>query len=294
MVSAASIEFDGSIESGDSYENEKLIESLVLRRKQPLSRDFPKDWTEQITSEALSFIELRFSKMQSMVSVSDYQLNVFLLLMMAPAYNIHSPYDLAGHIQTGPMAHGDSTAFGRFVEDKVFPIFGVRRVPEKSAAATQDLFSPIDAEMDVEGTTYYTTWKSGPWTMNQSHANEMSANFPTIYERYGREIILGIFYGRYKQLNNKPAYVARRTGSYFHTLVGSDLWEFVTGVEGAHRHVLEAIREAQGQFAERHGGKTFFEHMLESRLVLTQSIRDAFDIDSGDDELWKQVIENGF
>lgn len=280
--------------SGEFNGNRNVADLSVITRKEPLAVAFPEEWTEAITSEALDFIERRFDKMQSQTTVSDYQLNVFLLLMMAPAYNIHSPYDLAGHIQTGPMAHGDSTAFGRFVEEKVFPVFGVRKVPEKSDPATKTLFSPVDAEMDVEGVTYYTTWKSGPWTMNQSHANEMIAQFPTIHERYGRDIILGIFYGRYDQLNNKPALVSRGTGSYFHTLVGSELWEFVTGVKHAHRHVLYAIREAQNLFANRHGGKTFFEHMLESRLVLTQSIRDEFGIENGDDELWKQIIDNGF
>lgn len=99
--------------SGEFNGNRNVADLSVIARKEPLSERFPEEWTEAITSEALDFIERRFDKMQSQTTVSDYQLNVFLLLMMAPAYNIHSPYDLAGHIQTGPMAHGDSTAFGR-------------------------------------------------------------------------------------------------------------------------------------------------------------------------------------
>lgn len=281
----------------ESPENASLIEESRVFRNGNLKKGFPEEWSAKVTQKTLEFVERRFNKMRALQSVEDYQLNIFLLLMMAPAYNINSPYDLAEHLQTGEMPHGDSTGFGKFVENHILPIFGVEEVPEKrrdQPRATRDLFSPIDAQMTIENTFYYTTWKAGPWTMNQSHANEMISSFPIIHEQTGSDIILGVFYGRYEQLNNKPALVRRGTGGYFHTLVGKDLWEFITGYENAHIHVLEAIREAQDVFAVRHGGKTFFEHMLESRLVLTQSIRDTFGIESGEDDLWDKIIEKGF
>lgn len=270
---------------------QELVEQSQLSRR-TLDDEMPEDKFEAIVEESLRFIERRFKSMQEIVDAKQLNINPFLMLAMAPAYNIFSPFEAAEYMQNTKMPHGDSTAFGKFVEDKIFPIFGVRPPTEKSASTT--LYSPIDAEITVEGKRYLTTWKSGPWTMNQSHAHEMIQSFPKIYSETQCDIILGIFYGRTRQLNNKPALVTARTGKYFHVLVGSELWEFVTGVKEAHMKVLDAIREAQSRFAIAHGGKTFYEHMIEARLSLSQSFRDSFELVGADDDMWEMIFRKAF
>lgn len=268
-----------------------VVESALARQK--LSDEMPPATYEAVVTESLAFIERRFASMQEMRAVSEKNnLNPFLMLLMAPAYNVFSPFEVAEYLQNAKMPHGDATAFGKFVEDKIFPLFGVTSPPEK--AVDRPLFSPIDAEITVDGIRYLTSWKSGPWTMNQSHANEMLSRFPPIHAQTDCEIILGIIYGTEKQLNNKPALVRRGTGTYVHVLVGADLWEFVTGVRDAHMKVLGAIREAQGRFAVIHGGKTFYEHMIEARLALAESFRREFELTGDNEDMWTQLFERAF
>ena len=275
-----------------TQDEEDLVEARGIRREELADKMSDQNF-EAIVRESLGLIERRFETMQQNREVTNYNLNPFLMLALSSAYNIFSPYEAAEYLQNTKMPHGDATSFGKFIEKNIFPNFGVSEPPEKLADPT--LYSPIDAEITVEGKRYFTTWKSGPWTMNQSHAHEMSTKFPEIFNQTGVPIILGIFYGTTDQLNNKPALVARNTGSYFHTLVGSDLWEFVTGVKEAHLAALSAIREAQRRFAVNHGGKTFFEHMVQARLELAESFRNEFGLTGeGNDDMWELLFKRSF
>ncbi len=285
---------DGPVAKEDqpTPEQQELVIVSGLGRA-ALAEEMPAEKYEAVVTESLAFIERRFSSMQETRQVSEKNnLNPFLMLLMAPAYNVFSPFEVAEYLQNAKMPHGDATAFGKFIEDRVFPLFGVTTPPEK--ALTPGAFSPIDAEITVDGVRYLTSWKSGPWTMNQAHANEMRDQFPRVHDSTGCDIILGIIYGTEKQLNNKPALVRSGTGPYLHILVGAELWEFVTGVKHAHMKVLEAIREAQSRFAVAHGGKTFYEHMIEARLALAESFRNEFELTGENEDMWGQLFQRAF
>lgn len=267
-----------------------VVESALVR--DDLADEMPTATYEAVVAESLAFIERRFRSMQETRVISDNNLNPFLMLLMAPAYNVFSPFEVAGYLQNAKMPHGDATAFGKFVEDRIFPLFGMSDPLEKYGGRT--VFSPLDAELTVEGTRYLASWKSGPWTMTQAHANEMITQFPIIHDRTKCDLILGIIYGTEKQLNNKPALVRRHTGPYVHVLVGAELWEFVTGVRDAHMKILDAIREAQSRFAIDHGGKTFYEHMVEARLALAESFRREFKLTGENEDMWTQLFRRAF
>jgi Type II restriction endonuclease EcoO109I len=264
----------------------------IVRSK--LLREMPEAEFAAVTQTTLELLERRLDKVRKMTSVdsTDVNLNPFLMLAMAPAYNIYSPLEAAEYAQMSKLPHGDATAFGRFVEDKVFPIFGADDPSEKSRKPA--LFSPIDKEITVDGERFLMSLKSGPWTMNQSHANEMVANFPAIHEETGCRLIIGVFYGSEARLNNKPALVKAKTGEYVHTLVGKQLWEFVTGVRDAHLAIYSAIQAAQTEFARLHGGKTFAEHIMEARLALADSFRTAFGVVESGDAMWRRIFEGSF
>lgn len=286
-----------SREGSDGEQDEATLAEVALVASSKLQRatlveTMPIDQYEAIVAQSFAFIERRFRSMQEMRRVENVNLNPFLMLLMAPAYNVYSPFEVAEYLQNAKMPHGDATAFGKFVEACIFPLFGVSSPPEKSRHRT--LFSPIDAEITVGGNRYLTSWKAGPWTMNQAHAHEMNEKFPQIHLQSDCDIILGVTYGTVSQLNNKPAMVRRNTGAYFHVLVGKDLWEFVTGVRNAHLAVLDAIREAQSRFALTHGGKTFHEHMIEARLALAGSFRSEFELVGDSDDLWSQLFLKAF
>ena len=264
--------------------------------RQSLAEEMPTAQFEQIIAVTKSLLERRFRNLKGIVDVASRNVNInpFLMLALAPTYNIFSPYEAAENAQMTKLLHGDSTAFGKFVENHLFPIFGSSPPPQKGDLATKVLFSPIDHQLVVEGKHYFATWKSGPWTMNQSHANEMIHRFPEIHKATGSDIIIGIYYGKRERVNNKPGLVMSQTGPYVHTLVGRNLWEFVTGVKDAHLSVFRAIRQAQAQFALEHGGKTTFEHLMESRLRLAESFREAFALIGAGDDMWELIFHGSF
>lgn len=262
--------------------------------REVLEDAMPEDRFDEIVDETDKLLERRLKKARELIDAKspDVNLNPFLMLALAPAYNIFSPFEAAEYLQNSKLHHGDATAFGKFIEDKILPPFGVSRPPEKTE--NPELYSPIDVETTVDGSRYLLSLKSGPWTMNQSHANEMINRFPEIHERTGNVLVIGIIYGTRSRLNNKPQLVERCTGDYTHTLVGHEFWEFMTGVRDAHKEIFRAIRAAQGRFAERHGGRTFFEQMIEARLALAASFRDAFDLEGEDAEMWEKIFEGSF
>lgn len=264
----------------------------------------PQGQFDAVVRVTRSLLDRRFDSMQNLrdVAATGVNLNPFLMLAMAPAYNIFSPYEAAEYAQNAKLPHGDATAFGKFVEDAIFPIFGAgwpaekyhaKRAPHGSAYESTR-YSSIDGDITVDAIRYLITYKSGPWTMNQSHAHEMIANFPLVHQQTGCDIIIAITYGTPSRLNNKPALVRTRTGPYVHTLVGRDLWEFMTGVKDAHMTIFEAIKEAQREFATAHGGKTFYEHLISARLELSESFRKAFDLNGAGDDMWEQIFRGSF
>lgn len=264
--------------------------------RRSLLAEMPSNQFDEIVRVTKALLERRFVNLKGITDVASRNINInpFLMLALAPTYNIFSPYEAAENAQMTKLLHGDSTAFGKFVENSIFPIFGSKSPPQKLASATSGLFSPVDHELTVEGRHYFATWKSGPWGMNQSHANEMIYRFPEIHTSTGSDIIIGIFYGKRERVNNKPGLVMDNTGSYVHTLVGRHLWEFVTGVRDAHLSVFHAIRQAQARFALEHGGKTTFEHLMESRLKLAESFREAFGLIGAGDDMWELIFRGSF
>lgn len=264
----------------------------LARRK--LLDCMPEERFEEIVEETDKLLERRLKKVKQLIDAksSDVNLNPFLMLALAPAYNIFSPFEAAEHLQHTKLHQGDATAFGKFIEDKILPPFGVSSPPEKKL--NPSLYSPIDVEVTVEGTRYLLSLKSGPWTMNQAHAHEMIEKFPQIHAETGNALIIGIVYGTRSRLNNKPGWVERETGDYTHTLVGHEFWEFMTGVRNAHQEIFRAIKAAQGQFSARHGGKTFYEQLIEARLALAASIRDVFDLEGEETEMWEKIFVGSF
>ncbi len=252
---------------------------------------------DAIVRETDSLLERRLAKANEVTDIEQTNFNPFLLLITSPAYNIFSPYEVAERLQLGSAFHGDDTSFGRFAEEKVLPLFGAK-LPIQKGRANQALaaaWEPVDREMDIEGSTYLMSIKAGPWTMNQSHANSMIEKFPQVHATTGAKLMIGITYGRYQDLNNKPALVDARLGEpdWFDYLVGRDFWEFVSGVKSVHVHIFKAIREAQAVFAERHRDETFHERLIRNRLDIASSLRKKFDL-AKEDDFWETLFNNTF
>lgn len=266
-------------------------------KRSSLAETLPEGVYEKIVNETDELLERRLSKANEMLDIAQSNFNPFLLLITAPVYNIFSPYEVAERLQLGSAFHGDDTAFGRFAEEKLLPLFGATLPVEKkkSNQTLSALWEPVDRSMVIEGVTYLMSIKAGPWTMNQSHAHHMIEKFPLIKGDSDVRCMIGITYGRYADLNNKPALVDSNLGqpAWFDYLVGRDFWEFATGVKDVHVHIFRAIREAQARFAARHKDETFHERLIRNRLAVAASLRKKFDLDKEDD-FWETLFNHAF
>lgn len=262
-----------------------------------LADELPDGIYDAIVRETDKLLERRLKKAKKIASIEQANFNPFLLLITAPVYNIFSPYEVAERLQLGSAFHGDDTSFGRFAEEKILPLFGATLPPQKNKKdkVLSAVWEPIDRAMQIEGHTYLMSIKAGPWTMNQAHTHGMVDKFPLIHESTGARCIIGITYGRYVDLNNKPLLVDSRLESppWFDYLVGRDFWEFVSGVKNVHVHIFKAIREAQAVFAKRHRDETFHERLIQNRLAVAASLRKMFDLDKEDD-FWETLFNNAF
>jgi hypothetical protein len=266
-------------------------------RRTALVDHLAQDVHDAIVRETDSLLERRLAKANEVADIEQTNFNPFLLLITSPVYNIFSPYEVAERLQLGSAFHGDDTAFGRFAEEKILPLFGATLPGQKSRTdrVLAAAWEPIDRAMDIEGSTYLMSIKAGPWTMNQSHAHGMIEKFPEIHATTGAKCLIGITYGRYVDLNNKPALVDAQLGEpdWFDYLAGRDFWEFVSGVRNVHVHIFKAIREAQAVFAKRHRDETFHERLIQNRLAIAASLRKKFDLDKEDD-FWETLFNNAF
>ena len=131
--------------------------------------------------------------------------------------------------------------------------------------------------------------------MNQAHQAEMSRHFKQLHEETGARLLIGITYGRYKNLNNKPDLVDRNLGrpDWYDFLAGKDFWEFVSGVQDVHKELFTAIRKAQKRFADEHSDETFSERLVGNRLKIAASLRKQFSV-RDDNDFWGTLFNAMF
>lgn len=262
--------------------------------RQDLRDDLDPTIYQSIIRETESLLGRRYQQLaEQFTDISDTNFNPFLLLITSPVYNTFSPLEVAERLQLGKAFHGDDTAFGRFGEEKLLPLFGAENPREKRLGGPA--WEPIDKEIIVDGQRYLMSIKAGPWTMNQSHANGMIEKFPAIHEEANCPILIGMMYGRYGDLNNKPLLVEQGLNNpeWFDYLIGRDFWEFVSGVRDVHKHIFKAIRVAQRNFALAHQDETFQEKLIGNRLKIAASLRRKFNVEEEED-FWVTLFNNMF
>jgi Type II restriction endonuclease EcoO109I len=284
----------------DADEPIPLLEVLRPRRfaRAELLDELSPAAAQAIEDETYAFLNRRFGTLaQDFNDISKTNFNPFLLLITAPVYNIFSPYEVAERLQLAKAYHGDDTAFGRLAEEKFLKVFGATTPAEKASGDVEQRsrWSPIDLQTTIDGQRYLFSIKAGPWTMNQAHANEMIRHFADLQAETGARIVIGVTYGRYRSLNNKPGLVDRSLGrpDWFEFLVGKDLWEFVSGVRDVHHHMFKAIRRGQRRFAAEHEDMTFHEHLKANVLKISASLRGQFNVTS-DEDFWGTLFNAMF
>ena len=101
---------------------------------------------DSIVRETKLFLNRRFESLAlDFDHIAKTNFNPLLLLITAPVYNLFSPFEIAERLQLGKAFHGDDTAFGKFGEEKLLPLFSSQSCPEKLSGGAP--WEPIDCQI---------------------------------------------------------------------------------------------------------------------------------------------------
>lgn len=257
----------------------------VTIERTSLVDELPGASKEQVTDLVHRFCQRRINRVDELVSPDAVRASPFLLMWTAAAYGLSSPRALAEHQQLGSLVHGDATAWADLMNKIYNTVFAFKQPPEKKC---QEIFSSIDGEREIEGRRILFSFKSGPLTMNRSHANEMINTFPAIHRQTNSPIVLGLEYGDCERGNGEAEKVIRDTsGNDVHLLVGKPFFEYVTGVRDAYGKLGRLIAGAASEF---YGGKSFDEHVMDSRGLLTKSLSKKYNIPKNGALTWEHIL----
>lgn len=288
-----------------------------------LTEEVPAEVRTQLATAVLGLLNSRYAdytKEGKYTTIEGYDIHPFLLLALAPMYNVNSPYEVAQHVQISKSSHGDATAWGRFIEERVLRHFGWRTPAEKkdttiipdTTMRRSVAWENIDQEHELDikdclsgaihrNRRILLSLKSGPATIKQGDKTGMAHQFPVAYRDAGANplVVLGVTYGRYERSNKKPDGIIAdlNAPTWFDYMAGKDFWEFATGIRDFHIKVFSVIREAQRAFAAAHKDETFFEELVKARLKIASTFREQFlagaELREGED-FWDALFKSAF
>jgi len=167
---------------------------------------------------------------------------------------------LADFMFVSHMASGHSTGFGKLVDERILPeVFGTLKLTAKARIEklmTAAAFNEIDHIVNPTSPDEWSllSLKAGPWTIQDSTAHSLYEAFKGIgdFQRYGKEIVVGVFYGNAGSLTNKYGIlkgVNPRQQDQFvvlnhvRVLAGKEFWAWLNGgIEETQEWILEGTR----------------------------------------------------
>ena len=156
------------------------------------------------------FLKRRMEKVESDIS-AFLNVNPFLLSSLREFHSFHTVRDLAEFLFISHMSQGHATGFGKLVDEKMLPqVFKtiklnrtVRRERKLSAAAYNEIDHIVNPDSKDDWSLL--SVKAGAWTIQDTAAHNLYSAFKQIgdFQLYGKEIVVGVFYGNKDSLTNK-------------------------------------------------------------------------------------------
>lgn len=137
--------------------------------------------------------------------------NPFLLSCLRDFHSFSTVHSIADFLFIAHMAQGHSTAFGKLIDEKILPqAFNTvkldaaeRQRRRLTAAAYNEIDHIVNPNSDDEWCLL--SLKASAWTIQDTAAHNLYNAFKQIgdFQVYGKEIIVGVFYGKEDDLTNK-------------------------------------------------------------------------------------------
>ncbi|MCW0367079.1 hypothetical protein NB699_002062 [Xanthomonas sacchari] len=206
-----------------------------------------------------AFLKRRLIKLTGNIG-QFLNVNPFLVSALRDFHSFNKLSDLAEFMFIGHMASGHSTGFGKLVDEKILPeVFGTLKLTARVRAEklmTAAAFNEIDHVVNPQSPDQWSllSLKAGPWTIQDSTAHSLYEAFKGIgdFQRFGKEIVVGVFYGNTGSLTNKYGIlrgVNPRQQDQFvvlnhvRVLAGREFWAWLNGgVAETQEWVLEGTR----------------------------------------------------
>lgn len=210
------------------------------------------------------FLLRRFKKLETDIS-AFLNVNPLLLSALRDFHSFRTIRDVADFLFIAHMSQGHATGFGKLVDEKILPqVFGTVKLTETArqerrllAAAYNEIDHIVNPDSEDEWSLL--SVKAGAWTIQDTAAHNLYHAFKQIgdFQLYGKEIVVGVFYGTAEDLTNKYA-ILRGVNprqqeqfvilNYVRVLAGREFWSWLNGdVADTQLWVLEGTRQGSNR-----------------------------------------------
>lgn len=200
-----------------------------------------------VAEEVRAFLLRRLKKLETEIS-SFLNVNPFLVSSLRDFHNFKTIQDLANFLFVSHMSQGHATGFGKLVDEKILPqVFGTIKLTDterRTRKLTAAAYNEIDHIVNPNNASEWSllSLKAGAWTIQDASAHSLYNAFKQIgdFQVFGKEIVVGVFYGNKESLTNKYDIlrgINPRQQSQFvelnhvKVLVGNDFWTWLNNGE---------------------------------------------------------------
>jgi len=256
-----------------------------------------------VSSLVLDFLIRRLNKLEKDIS-SFLNVNPFLMSALRDFHSFKKIQDLADFLFIAHMSQGHATGFGKLVDEKMLPeVFGTIKLTEKirkERKLTAAAYNEIDHIVNPGSNDDWSllSLKAGAWTIQDTAAHNLYNSFKQIgdFQVYGKEIVVGVFYGDKDSLTNKYDILRginpRQQNQFVElnhvrVLAGKEFWSWLNGnEENTQIWVLEGTRIGSEKAFKQYGNK----NIINAPKKLAEELSKKYGLDLKGNIDWERLL----
>ncbi|MCE3006763.1 MAG: restriction endonuclease [Bacteroidetes bacterium] len=259
----------------------------------------------KVAIEIEALLIRRIRKLEKEIS-SFLNINPFLMSALRDIHELKNLDDLANFLFISHMASGHATSFGKTIDEKILPnVFGTikldsvqRRKRKMNSSAYNEIDHIVNPHSDTDWCLL--SVKAGPWTIQDASAHSLYSAFKQIgdFNLYGKEIVVGVFYGNESSLTNKYEILRginpRQQSQfvvldYVRVLAGKDFWSWLNGgEERTQEWVLEGTQVGSSKVLSSNEDVAKIVRNAPERLKY--ELQEKYDLDFDSEIDWLKIL----